>query len=80
MFQNVDCVSGSEGWTLAHMAAFCGRLDCLHLLFKHHATVDAVDHDGNTPRAYAKNIVINVYFKSHLLYLNVPLFDRRISN
>ena len=69
MFQNVDCVSGSEGWTLAHMAAFCGRLDCLHLLFKHHATVDAVDHDGNTPGAYAKNISLLTFILSPICYM-----------
>jgi len=56
LFQDVNCVSGSEGWTLAHIAAFCGRLDCLQVLVKHHATLDSVDHDGNTPGAYTYNL------------------------
>jgi len=51
LFQNVYSVGGSHGWTLAHMASFCGRLDCLQLLVKYHASVDCVDHDGNTPGA-----------------------------
>jgi len=49
MFQDVNCVNGLDGWTLAHVASFCGRLDCLQLLAKHHATLDSVDYDGNTP-------------------------------
>jgi len=48
----VNCVSGSDGWTPAHMASFCGRFDCLQMLVKHHATVDSVDYDGNTPGAF----------------------------
>jgi len=64
------------------MAAFCGRLDCLQMLVKHHATVDSVDHDGNTPGAYtpASSHFCRVYptdfsdskLKTHLFYKSFP--------
>ena len=53
------------------MASFCGRFDCLQMLVKHHATVDSVDYDGNTPGA---SIVFNqVYHTDHSGYFVIVL-------
>jgi len=71
LFQDVNCVNASDGWTLAHTASFCGRLDCLQLLAKHNAALDSVDYDGNTPGVCAHRI----FLCSGFSFLFVLLFS-----